>query len=413
MLRHVVQPSSIQPLQVRPGARFACTGGGLCCSEVHAIGPVTTGEIAALEALRPGATRWHERVRLVVLATKGERCVFLRRGLCSLHTEHPEAKPSVCRRFPFGIVATPAGGRIFTLHRCACRSLGERAPIDPGEVTRWLAGDGGALSVTARVEPRITLAGRTRMSFEAYARAEAVAIDRLANGEDPASVFGTPPAWPAAQDLPWATVGETFRRAEGAGTRFDAALAWFGAGIQLALDLPLGDAPPPRPWARDFDAHARRAAPRDPAQVLGDWAADLLWDLRWSVTGSLARLATDLKVRHAVARSLTARWTSEGARPDRAAAEALLVVELGGETALWGAALGRLDHPRPSLRAEEATPGLRAPYGEGARRAVRRRRAPLDEPLDEPLEEKRDDPPADRVAITPPRGERRRRRSAD
>ena len=34
-------PSKPRPLIVRPGARFACAGDGLCCTDLHALGPLT------------------------------------------------------------------------------------------------------------------------------------------------------------------------------------------------------------------------------------------------------------------------------------------------------------------------------------------------------------------------------------
>jgi len=51
-----------RPLLVRPGARFTCSGDGLCCTDLHALGPMTRTEVTLMGKLRPGAVFMHPDV---------------------------------------------------------------------------------------------------------------------------------------------------------------------------------------------------------------------------------------------------------------------------------------------------------------------------------------------------------------
>ena len=122
-----------RPLLVRPGARYACFGDGLCCTDIHGLGPLTRREVTAIRRIDSGAAPYSELFEDHMLRTAADGgCVFLMADRrCALHAEHgPEAKPDGCRRFPLGLVATPSGGRITTEHRCPCPTLGDRPPLD-------------------------------------------------------------------------------------------------------------------------------------------------------------------------------------------------------------------------------------------------------------------------------------------
>jgi len=126
-----------RPLIARPGARFECTGDGLCCSDIHALGPVTLSERKELDLIAPKSLIRHPDLNEWVFDTQpgGElagQCVHRSKRGCELHAKHgAEAKPGGCMRFPFGLISTPDGGRITTEHRCPCRTLGDRPLIEP------------------------------------------------------------------------------------------------------------------------------------------------------------------------------------------------------------------------------------------------------------------------------------------
>ncbi|HTA19539.1 MAG TPA: YkgJ family cysteine cluster protein, partial [Polyangia bacterium] len=105
---------------VRPGARFTCHADGLCCSDIHVLGPIEEAELVPLRALGhrivgrdASVDGWAFRV--------GETgaCPFLEsHNLCRVHaTRGPQVKPATCRLFPFYLVGTPAGVRVSTSHR--------------------------------------------------------------------------------------------------------------------------------------------------------------------------------------------------------------------------------------------------------------------------------------------------------
>ncbi len=325
-------------LLVRPGARFGCRAGGLCCSDLHALGPLFPGDLERVQAVRADGAEPHPRLQTLTLRTGEDgACVFLSGGRCSLHGT--PNKPRLCMRFPYGAVATPAGVRVTTAHRCPCRTLGARPPLDAAEAARSLAGEDGGILKHATIGDRVPLTTRTSMSFARYEVAEAAWIERLGRGEPVASVLGTTAAWPELRGPTWLLVGQTLRGLEDLGTTFDVALAWLGHALLVALGQ--DDPAPARPWAPFFDAEERATEPGDPDVVLGDFAADLLWDLRWAATGTFDRLATDLTLRDAASRAITQELRALGARPDRAAAEAVMIAEVAGESSPWRQALER------------------------------------------------------------------------
>ena len=65
------------------------------------------------------------------------------------------------------------------------------------------------------------------------------------------------------------------------------------------------------------------ALEQDPALMLGDWLADELWALHWPYNFSFAHARADLVTRAVIARDIARSREAEGARPDRAMAEAI------------------------------------------------------------------------------------------
>src|SRR4051812_17140485 len=176
----VVLPRA-RPLLVRKGARYTCFGDGLCCTDIHALGPVTRREKLAVDLLEPGALIRHKDLAAPVFkhAPSGA-CVLRSERGCELHARHGEAaKPVGCSRFPFGLVATPDGGRITTEHRCPCRTLGDRPPITPENALSSLVDSLGRLSANGKVGPRVRIAEGKTLAWARFARVEAAMIDTL------------------------------------------------------------------------------------------------------------------------------------------------------------------------------------------------------------------------------------------
>jgi hypothetical protein len=113
------------------------------------------------------------------------------------------------------------------------------------------------------------------------------------------------------------------------------AVSWFADSLSVLM---AGERPrtPARPWAAAFDrAERRRGKPRTTIEVLNDWVADEIWSLEWTEVGHFARKRLELATRLVVAEHIVGRLLGEGLRPDRAAAEAVMVAELVGDSDHW------------------------------------------------------------------------------
>lgn len=334
----------VRPLLARPGARFACAGDGLCCTDAHALGPVTRKERKQVELFRADATVYLPMLEGRALASKADgSCVFLGASArCSIHAEHgPEAKPDACQRFPYGLVATPDGGRITTEHRCPCRTLGDRAPLDVSDADRALSAGKGRVDADARIGPRVRMSKRRRVGWSVYRTEEEPLLDRLARGERPETVLDAVP-WPKLRVSPWTDIGHLLRSCVD-GTACGEALVLAG-DVLLAL---VGERRRPlraRPWSTWFDRAERRAkAPGEGEDVLRDYVADQLWRLDWCAFGAtFAQGRADIATRVALARAVAERLRAAGTREDRAMAEAVFVVELTAATSIWESVLHQI-----------------------------------------------------------------------
>lgn len=325
-------------LQVRPGARYACAGDGVCCSDLHVIAPLGRREVVRLRTLGARVVR-SEALSAYAMAAEGGACRELGPDGCRRYAD----RPTVCRRFPFRLVETPLGLRVATEHRCPCRTLGDRPLVDDA-VARASLLEGGRLRPDLRVGPRLGLGGGRWTPFSRYAAVEARWIEALQAGAAPEGVLGATAesGAPALDGVTWRDVAHHFRgRIDG--TACGEALAWFGDAL-LALE---GDPPRRsrgRPWGSAFDrAEVRAPFAGDPEAVLADWLADAFWDLEWTTRGGLAHARADFARRLSVARWVTARLVAEGTRPDRAAAEAVLVIEMAGASPLWPSVVRTLE----------------------------------------------------------------------
>jgi hypothetical protein len=169
--------------------------------------------------------------------------------------------------------------------------------------------------------------------FTRWVEVERELLERLAAGEAPARVLEAEP-FPKLRSGSWAKEAEALVDAKD-GTRFGAAIAWFGDTI---LHLVTGARPrsPGRPWAESFDrAEARSPEPRKAREVFADWVSDVIWGLRWADELSFVVLRAELATRLAIGEDIATRLIASGVRPDRAAAEAVMIVEVVGESEYW------------------------------------------------------------------------------
>lgn len=122
------KPDAVPPDLVPDTSRatFLCTGCGRCC-EATDIGPVGRAEAARIAAVVPGFEGHLTWVTddVAVLGAGCARCPYQRPdGLCVLHGEHgPEAKPLVCRQFPYRF--TVVDGRVEVTLDAECWQLPE------------------------------------------------------------------------------------------------------------------------------------------------------------------------------------------------------------------------------------------------------------------------------------------------
>ncbi len=340
--------SRVRPLAVRPGARYRCFGDGLCCSDMHVLGPVGRAEARALdEGQAPPRTHHHRALGARALTVIDGRCAQLGEGGCGIY----EARPSPCRRYPYRLVATPTGGRIATEHRCPCRTLGERPPIDVDDASRSLR-VGGRLVADMRIGREIMVDSRSSRSFEAHVEEERALLEALAGGADALALLeglGATPLPPLSIDggLAWAHVGHHLR-SHIDGSACGEAMAMVGDVLLAAC----GALPPrplrARPWRWAFDrAEARSPIAGAPDEIERDALADALWSFEGVDEAPLHAVRGWLATRFHLARIIAAKLESTGARADRAMAEALAVTEIAFASPVGRGALAALADSLP------------------------------------------------------------------
>lgn len=360
-------------LLARTGARFSCSGDGLCCSDVHALGPLTQRERARISEIDPDSVIIHPRLGLpVLLPTPSHACVFFDGDAgCRVHREYgARTKPAACRQFPFGLVATPRGLRITTAHRCPCRTMGERKPLDLAEAREALTIN-GKLRIDQHVGDRIAVARTRRVGFDRYVEIETELLAAIGAGLFP--LVREDGALPELESADWGDLGFEYR-SMGDGSSTGAALAWFGEAIleTEASGRHAGSsdaAEPARPWAWSFDRAAQRVVtPQTEADLFADFASDVVFGLRWTEEGSLVGILLALQSALLIASRISSALQQKGASPERAAAEAVMIAEVG-----LSGPLSYLRFERHAERALLETLGFSAPIRSPAaiRRSVR------------------------------------------
>lgn len=333
-------PQKRHALLVRPGARFRCFADGLCCSSIHLLGPVTPQELIPLRRLNRDPVFYDASIRAKVFRFKEDgTCTFLQPDyLCGVHAKlGVDAKPDTCRKFPFSLVATPAGRRVVTAHRCSCRTLGDRPLMDPAGVEEEIRMPGKPLRAERSVLSRVPVAPRKNISFTNWLLMEEPLLKALAEGKDPYTVLGAKP-FPKLKKRSWDSVAKDFHEQEDE-TSYEIAKSWFGDAI---LNLTKGTPFPhrPRPWARFFDkAEARSPKEQKPREMLNDWLSDVIWSFEWVDHGNFARARRELATRLAMIEAIAKAIARKGVRKDRATAEALMIVEDVGTTETWAEAV--------------------------------------------------------------------------
>jgi hypothetical protein len=325
-----------RPLLIRPQAEYDCFGDGLCCTDIHALGPVTRVERRAVELLEPGSLVRHKDLGEPVFRTQPHGpCVLRSARGCELHARHgAAAKPIGCSRFPFGLVATPEGGRVTTEHRCPCRTLGARPALTIESAEPWLRDSAGRLSPNGHVGPRVRLAAGQSIGFARFLSLEQPLLEGLLAGGDPYEVLETRP-FGRLEGTSFRSVAAEMDK-ERDGTAYGEAMFWVAGALRALLThkpLALGE----RPWSESFDrAEARSPEPRKAQAVLNDWLADLLWSLDWVFqSGSFEAGKRELATLYAVAEAITRRLVRARVRPDRAAAEAVMIMEISRQSDAW------------------------------------------------------------------------------
>ncbi|MDH3199695.1 MAG: hypothetical protein OEM15_02265 [Myxococcales bacterium] len=326
-----------EPMLLRTGARFSCEGDGLCCSDVHAVGPLNEEDIVFLASISEEAIDRHEDEDAAVLMMRSDTgtCVFWSEGGCALHAKlGPEMKPSPCIQFPYGLTATPTGGRITTQHRCPCRTLGTRAPVSVDAARPCILGSDAEPKPDHAVEEPIAWSNSESVPFSEYERRESAVIESLVEGQNLARRLAAEP-FPKLERLAWTQVADEFREFSGP-SRVAAAARWFGDALGYLIDR-RERTERDRPWASSFERAQRRiATPEPPNRVFGDWLADEVWALRWTPFGSFAKARAELVTRLAVARRIAAWLDISNPEHDNvSAAEAVMIVDVIGSTDSW------------------------------------------------------------------------------
>ena len=326
-----------EPLLIRPGARFDCAGDGLCCSDIHSVGALSDEDCAMLSMISEHAFERHEGEDAAVMMMRSDtgRCVFWSDEGCALHARlGSQMKPTPCIQFPFGLTATPVGGRITTQHRCTCRTLGSPPAVTPEAARACLLDSEGQLKVEHAVLDEVPWSSTETLSFADYAEREAELLAALLDGRALRTVLQADP-FPELEGMTWLDVADELLAFQGP-SRAAHASRWFADAIGF-LVARRERTERARPWADSFARAERRVThPVSPNVVFGDWLADEVWSLRWTVYGSLARARKELATRLALARRI-AGWLdiSSPLKDNVSAAEALMIVDVIGTTDPW------------------------------------------------------------------------------
>jgi hypothetical protein len=210
--------------------------------------------------------------------------------------------------------------------------MGDRPEIRPEDVEVSVS-DGGSRPIADRRIKRIPLSAKEELRFSDWEPIEAEYLDRLHGRESLLAILDAKP-FPELRGSSWEKQAREFIDARD-GSQFGVAMAWVGDTISV-LEGGRSPRPPGRPWTAAFDrAQARSPKPRTSREVFGDWLADEIWSLKWAEDYDFALARAELATRLTIAEDICARLRQERARADRAAAEAVMMLEVVGESDFW------------------------------------------------------------------------------
>ncbi|MGB5694868.1 MAG: hypothetical protein WBM46_04375 [Polyangiales bacterium] len=336
-----------EPLLVRFGARFDCVGDGLCCSNIHAVGPLSDADCEMLILISENAVEHHEGEDSAILMMRSDtgHCVFWSENGCAIHSQlGPEMKPSPCIQFPYALTATPAGGRVSTQHRCTCRTLGPLPPVTIEGARPCLLDAHGELRFEHAVFDEVLWSARETLSFAEYAEREVGLMRMLVEGSGLRTVLDAKP-FPTLRGMSWGAVVEELLAFRGP-SRAAVAARWFADALGFLTDR-RARSEHGRPWADAFRRAGQRIVdPVSPNVVFGDWLADEIWSLRWTRFGSLARARAELATRLAIARRIAGSLdVSTPLQDNISAAEAVMIVDVIGTSDVWERVQGAMPEP--------------------------------------------------------------------
>lgn len=187
-----------------PGQRFECQGSGQCC-QTYEYGPLRDEDVDRLAKLdiagvypklgpgpyvethkseQTGANEWY-------LKKVEGRCIFLLNDMrCGVHAAFgAQAKPAICRLFPWRSLFTLEGVRIYDQSECATFAVSARKGDSLEKQLEWIE---PLLDKTVRLfHPMLLLDARTMCDYGYFARVQdalCAAIDRRIG--DPVETVG-------------------------------------------------------------------------------------------------------------------------------------------------------------------------------------------------------------------------------
>ena len=200
----------------------------------------------------------------------------------------------------------------------------------------------GKLAPVARVGRKVPIAAGETLPFAAYReqeRALMTAVERAASVAEIRLALH-PVSFPPLQKGSWPALARQLRGLSGQ-TRLEHVMRLLASAI-LAHCEPEADgatrrpgaAPPP--WRDAFErGTARSTAVQEPLTMLVDFVLDQIWAMHWIDEFPFANFRAELATRVQLFETVHAWLVADGLRPDQAAAEAILVIELGGGTDWW------------------------------------------------------------------------------
>ena len=335
--------AACEPVQVREGVRYACFGDGLCCTDIHAIGPIRLSERARLRVLHDGIVAHDPRddVHVLVMRAESGSCIFLEEGRCAVHEPLGGLlKPLACKQFPISLTATPDGGRVVTEHKCPCRTMGERPLLTvtdslPAFTVR------GKLAPVARVGRKVPMAAGETLPFARYRERERALMSAVQRAESAAETQRAlhPTTFPPLRTGSWPALARELHAALEGRTRLEHVMRMLTEAIVAECEPPSasprtrGSAPP---WRDAFERGlARTGTPLDAHAMLTDFVLDQIWAMHWIDEFPFDTFRAELATRVRLFEVLHGWFVADGLRSDQAAAEAILVIELGGGTDWW------------------------------------------------------------------------------